>query len=112
MGIDPKEAAKAAKSKVDLQPGIEQDQEQENSVQEATEIGRKRHPGPWTRLHKNVKENQKLILRHSHAGNLIGHDNKTGEVILKDPDFDAPKTAEEIQEEEMAAKGPISGIKG
>lgn len=109
MAVDPKAPVK---SKVDLTEGISQDQDQENTVSESAATGRKRHPGPWVTLHKNAKENQKLILRHSHAGNLIGHDNKTGEVILKDPDFAAPKTAQEITDEEMAKNGPTSGIKG
>lgn len=97
-------------SKVQIDKGIVQDQDQENTVQEAVTVKRDRHPGPWTKLHKNPKENQKLLLRHSHAGNLVGHDPATGEVILKDPDFDAPKTAQEIEAEEIAAKGNKAGI--
>ena len=109
MAVDIK---KEVKSKVDIDNGIEQDQDQQNTVQDEAATGRKRHPGPWVRLHKDKKENQKLILRHSHAGNLFGHDHKTGEVILADPDFKAPKTSQELAEEEMIAKGPTAGIVG
>lgn len=119
MAVEPKEkkvkvsvVKKEPEPKVDLDAGMIQDEEQEDSVKEAATLGRKRHPGPWALLHKNKKENLKLILRHSHAGNLIGHDHKTGEVILVDPDFEAPKTAQEISEDEMAAKGPHAGIAG
>lgn len=111
---DPKLVApKAAiKPKVNLQEGIDQDKDQENTVQDQASLGRVRHGGPWVKLHKDVKENQKLVLRHSHAGNLIGHDHKTGEVILKDSEFEAPKTFQELADEEMIAKGPTTGIAG
>lgn len=92
---------KAVEPKVDLGEGIEQDQDQENTVQDAQHIKR-RHQGPWVRLHKDKKENEKLLIRHSKAGNLKGHDPKTGEVILNDDDFVLP---EEQPEAEVAAEG-------
>lgn len=115
MAVEPKVVTPKVvtpKPKVALDKGVDQDQDQQNTVQDEAAAGRVRHPGPWVKLHKDSKENQKLILRHSHAGNLKGHDHKTGEVILVDPDFEAPKTAQEIADEEMAAQGPTAGIKG
>lgn len=53
----------------------------ENTVQEA-QTDRKRHPGPW------VKMPHAKIEKHSIAGNVIGHDPRTGEVILLDPDLE------------------------
>ena len=99
MAVVAKSASKVTpKPKVDLNEGVQQDSEQENTVMAEAETKRKRHPGPWIKLHQDPKENQKLVLRHSLAGNLRGHDNKTGEVILIDPDFVAPKTAHEKED--------------
>lgn len=81
---------KKAAPKVDVPAGVQQD-EQENSVREEAETGRKRHPGPWVKLHADKKENAALVIRHGKAGNLVGHDPKTGEVILKDSKFVLPK---------------------
>ena len=84
-----------SKPKVGGNKGVEQDAEQQNTVQDEAATDRKRHPGPWVKLHKDPKEAVKLVIRHSKAGNLIGHDNKTQEVILKDPDFVLPEESAE-----------------
>jgi len=68
-----------AQPKVAIPDGVIQDEEQGNSVMDALQEERKRHPGPW------VKMSPDEIMKHSLSGNLIGHDPKTGEVILKNP---------------------------
>lgn len=74
---------KVAQPKVELQAGVSQDDAQENTVQDG-QVQNERHPGPWVKLSKE------MVLRHSMAGNLIGHDHKTNEVILVDPDLEPP----------------------
>lgn len=78
-----------AEPKVELPEGAAQE-EQENSVAEAVQQqGRVRFKGNWQKM------SREMILRHSHAGNLIGHDHKTDEVILKDPKFNPPAISKE-----------------
>lgn len=81
------------KAKVKAEPkveaaGVTQD-EQENTVAEASAAPRIRAKGNWQKMSRED------ILRHSHAGNLIGHDHRTGEVILKDPTLTPPELSKE-----------------
>lgn len=78
MAVNKKEVKKPAAPKVTLPAEVQQD-EQADTVQEAAAGQvKKRHPGPWTKM------SEEDIVKHSIAGNLIGHDPKTGEVILVD----------------------------
>ena len=79
---------KVLEPKVELPAGVVQD-EQENTVAEAQAKPKTKYPGVWVKLSKAD------ILDHSLAGNLIGHNPKTDEVILKDPDLVPPKVDQE-----------------